>query len=171
MIGEDAAISTRARMLRENFDSGFAHPPAAERDAFDGVLTIRVCGEPYAVALDEVHGLFVDRRVVPLPARCPESMGITCLRTGIVAVYGLCAFLGYPLTETPMRWLISVGERQQFALAFERFEAYARVPRSQLLPAPATGGDGHIQGTATIAGERRPVISLRSIMHSVSTRS
>jgi chemotaxis signal transduction protein len=171
MTGEESLISTRAQALRETFDRGFAHLAAAGGDTFEGVLTIRVCGEPYAVALGEVHGLFVDRKIVPLPARCSESMGITCLRTGIVAVYSLRAFLGYPPAEVPARWLISAGERQPFALAFERFEAYARVPHSEFLSAPATSRDGHIQGTATIGGERRSIISLRSIAQSISTRS
>jgi chemotaxis signal transduction protein len=171
MIGEDNMISARAHALRETFDRGFAHIPAAAGDAFEGVLAIRVCDEPYAVALEEVHGLFVDRKVVALPGRCSESMGITCLRTGIIAVYSLRAFLGYPPVETPARWLISTGERQPFALAFERFDSYARVPRSEFLSAPQTGREGHIQGTTTIAGERRSIISLRSILRSISTRS
>jgi purine-binding chemotaxis protein CheW len=171
MSGEEHELSVRANALREAFDNSFASQPAAAIDAFEGVLAIRVCGEPYAVALAEVHGLFVDRKVVPLPARSSESVGITCLRTGIIAVYSLRVFLGYPSAETPARWLISAGERQPFALAFERFEAYARVPRAQFLSVPAAGREGHVQGTATIAGERRPIISLRSIARSISLSS
>ena len=169
MIGEENTMAARAHALRETFDRGFAIPPPQIDDALEGMLTIRVNGEPYAVSLSEVHGLFVDRRVVPLPSRFSESLGITCLRTGIVAVYSLRAFLGYPPVEMQTRWLISTGARHPFALAFEQFEAYASVPRSELLPMPPASRSKHIRGTATIAGERRSIISLNSIMQSIST--
>lgn len=164
-------LSLRADALREIFDQSFAALPVVADDAFEGMLAIRVCGDPYAIALSEVHGLFVDRRVVPLPGRASQSMGITCLRTGIVAVYSLRAFLGYPPVDAPTRWLISAGERQPFALAFERLDAYTRVPRSQLASAPDGEREGHLQGTATVAGERRAVISLSSIACSILTTS
>jgi chemotaxis signal transduction protein len=164
-------LSLRADALRETFDQSFATLPIVGDDAFEGMLAIRVCGDPYAIALGEVHGLFVDRRVVPLPGRSSQSIGITCLRTGIVAVYSLRAFLGYPPVDAPARWLISAGERHGFALAFEQLDAYARVPRSQLLSAPASEREGHLHGTATIAGERRAVISLGSIARSILNAS
>lgn len=164
-------LSLRADALREIFDQSFAALPVVRDDAFEGMLAIRVCGDPYAIALSEVHGLFVDRKIVPLPGRASQSMGITCLRTGIVAVYSLRAFLGYPAADAPTRWLISVGERQPFALAFEWLDAYARVPRSQLASAPTGEREGHLHGAATVAGERRAVISLTSIARSILTTS
>lgn len=171
MTGEETVVSARAAALREAFDRGFALPPMVTDDVSEGVLTIRVGGEPYAVALREVHGLFVDRRVVPLPGRLSETLGITSLRTGIVAVYSLRAFLGYPPVEAPMRWLLSAGDGRAFALAFEQFDAYASVSRAELQFASTASQRAHIRGTVAIAGERRPVISLQSITRSISNTS
>jgi purine-binding chemotaxis protein CheW len=171
MSTDEGALSMRADVLRQIFDESFAAAPVIADETFEGMLAIRVCGDAYAIALSEVHGLFVDRKVVPLPGRSSQSMGITCLRTGIVAVYSLRALLGYPPSDTPARWLISAGERQAFALAFERLDAYARVPRSQILSAPATERETYLQGTAAIAGERLSIISLGSIARSILNTS
>jgi purine-binding chemotaxis protein CheW len=171
MSADEGGLSLRADVLRDIFDQSFAAAPAVADDAFEGMLAIRICGDPYAVALTEVHGLFVDRKIVPLPGRSTQSMGITCLRTGIVAVYSLRALLGYPPADMPMRWLISAGERQGFALAFERLDAYARVPRSQFLTRATIERETHLRGTATIAGEQRSIISLTSIARSILNTS
>ena len=168
MNGETAVLSARAGDLRRAFDQGFASPPAPADNEGEGVLAICAGGEACAVPLGQTHGLFADAKVVALPGRLPAFMGITCLRSGIVAVYSLRTFFGHPPAGEPMRWLLLAGGRQQpFALAFEAFDAYARLPPGAI---SVSGRGGHIQGSATIAGERRATLSLVSIAAALSAK-
>jgi hypothetical protein len=51
--------------------------------------------------------------------------------------------------------------------AFDQFDFYARVPRTQI----SVSGRGHIPSMAAIAGIQRPVISIRSILEAITRRN
>lgn len=170
MSAEGQGALTQAQVLRDAFDRGFAASSDAPDQSAENVLALRVGGGAYAVLLGQTGGLFTDRKIVPLPGKSPAFLGITCLRTGIMPVYSLRAFLGYPPAKTPARWLVSAGQGRAIALAFDDFETYARVLSTDFSPTPVAERKqhGHIQATALIAGERRSVISLDSILQAVA---
>jgi purine-binding chemotaxis protein CheW len=168
MSSDIAMLSGRAEALRQAFDRAFAQAPAAADEAGEGMLALRAGGEAFAVPLAEVHGLFADRRLVALPGPLPAFRGIACLRSGIVAVYGLADFFGHPSSAAPMRWMLLTGGRDRpFALAFEHFDGYARAAAGVIA---VSARDGHIRGSALIAGARRAILSLSSIAAAISAK-
>ena len=86
----------RARELRRAFDQTFAEVPLPVTQDVTNLLGIRVGGDPFAIRLGEVAGLFADRKIVPLPSPVPELLGVAGFRSGLIPIYSLRGFLGYP---------------------------------------------------------------------------
>jgi chemotaxis signal transduction protein len=162
----DIAMANRADVLRETFDAGFAGAPMAQTDAGENYLGIGIGGDAYAINLSEVTGLFAGRKIVSLPARFIEIMGVANLRGQTVPVYSLRAFLNYPPADETLRWIVLAGPAVGFA--FDQFHFYARVTLEQI--SVGRGGHGHIPSMAMIAGTQRPIISIRSLLDTIARR-
>jgi len=87
-------VETVARM-RAEFDGGFALSPPVASDAQVEYLAIRVGGDPCALRLADLLGVYVDRKVVPLPSSVPSLLGIASFRGALVPVHDLRLLLGY----------------------------------------------------------------------------
>jgi purine-binding chemotaxis protein CheW len=157
-------LSSRAEELRDAFDRGFAEARGFAAPDEENFLAIRVAGNPYAVRLAEITGLYVDRRIVPLPTPTAELLGVVGLRLGVVAVYSLRALLREPGAGEIPRWLIV--SHDGVGVGFDVLEGYARVPRSDIA---TSSGDArlHIAETAKIGGHTRAVVSVTSLMGAI----
>lgn len=160
-----------ARELRRAFDQTFAGAArAGGGEDSVSLLALRVAGDTFAVRIGEVAGLVPRQRIVPLPGPVPELLGIAGLRGGLVPVYGLGALLGYRAGGDPPPWTILVGP-ELIGLAFEAFEGYLRVARSEI----ATSGDPearpHVSESARIAGRPCGIIDLRSVRGAVEEKA
>jgi purine-binding chemotaxis protein CheW len=149
-------MTTRAAALRAEFDRGFADPPPPPRPAPALCLAITVADRPYAVALEEVRGLFADRPVSPLPSHVPGCLGLAQLAGEIVPVHGLRSLLGHPAGGMP-RWLLRTGA---VALGFDRLEGCLQFEKGEL----ASGGEGPIAGL--LAG--RPLLNLAALTDEIA---
>jgi purine-binding chemotaxis protein CheW len=107
--------------LRSGFDASFAAPPPV-RETPESVLQIRVGGERFAVRPEHTGGLAKVRKVVPMPGRLPELMGLVALRGAILPVFDLAALLGIAPDATPPEWMILAAGDTAAALAFHAFE-------------------------------------------------
>ena len=76
-------LTTTAASLRAAFDRTFSEPPRADIDALDAFLAVHIGGDPYALRLDEIAGLQVDRKVVPLPTSTPSLLGIVAVGSDV----------------------------------------------------------------------------------------
>jgi purine-binding chemotaxis protein CheW len=128
-------FANRASALRREFDAAFAEAARDEKAGLIDFLSIRVAGDAYAVRLADVLGLHADRKVVRVPTRTRELLGVAGFRGVIAPVYDLRVLLGYPVsaahsTEAAPRWLILARGASPVALAFDRFEAQLRVEQS-----------------------------------------
>jgi chemotaxis signal transduction protein len=126
------SMSSRAEELRQAFDSLFASPAILERPEEAALLAIRVAGHPYAVRSTGLAGVQLVGRIVPMPGRLPELMGLVVLEGALVPVYGLASVLNLGPISRDSRWLLSCGSASALALAFDHFEGYLRVPESDV---------------------------------------
>ena len=106
--------------LRTDFDNGFAQAPRISAD-HESVVQIRVGGEAFAIRTGDIAGLVKSRKIVPLPSRMPELLGLTALRGSLIPVYDLAALLGLSPGPGPS-WLILATGDTPIGLAFEGFE-------------------------------------------------
>jgi chemotaxis signal transduction protein len=161
------AQPSRAEILRLAFDRGFAAPPQPAAEDTERLVAIRVGPDPYAVRVTEISGLFADKKIVPVPTPLPALLGVTGLRSGIVAVYSLRALLGQaPASDTP-RWLFATAE---VALAFDALDGYARVAPSEI--ARTNGGTAaeHVRATVRIGGALCSLVSVESVVEEIKRR-
>lgn len=171
MRREPAAVMSRALDLRRAFDQTFAEPPRTVVEGALNLLGIRVGGDAYAVRLGEIAGLFVERRIVPLPSPMADLLGLAGLRGGVVPVYSLRGLLGYSTAGDAGRWLILAGSGHAVGLAFEEFEGYLRIPTSGLLPSRGETRRPHVPEAARAAEALRGVISIHSIVEAIKERT
>lgn len=161
-------LSGRAQALREAFDRSFAEAPAIERAALENILAIRVSGNPFALRLAEIAGLFADRRITPVPGPVAELLGVAGLRGLMVPVYDLGSLLGHA-TAAKARWLVVARDGWPVGLAFEKFERHLRVPREAL--APAERAQATVREVARTEEGALPVIHLPSILEAIQKRA
>jgi purine-binding chemotaxis protein CheW len=122
--------TSRAALLRRDFDRSFAEAPREQPMSSIDLLAIGVCGDPYALRLSAVAGLFAGKKVTRLPGAAPELLGIVGFRGSVVPVYDLRVLLGYPAGDVP-RWLL-VAAASPAALGFDALEGYLQVPGERI---------------------------------------
>jgi chemotaxis signal transduction protein len=171
MNRKGTAIAERAAMLRQVFDQAFAAAPAGTSTPTEAFLAIGAGGDNYALRLVEISGLFVDKKVVPLPSESPDLLGIASFRGALVPVYDLAVLLGYAAKPLP-RWLVLVAPQTPVGLAFDRFDGYLNLPRE--VNAQQTGAENtrqHLAESMSAAGLLRPVVAVASILESIRKRA
>ena len=160
-------MTSRAETLRRDFDRSFAEPPAPEAVKPVALLTLHLAGEPFALRLREVSGLFADKAVTPVPSELRELVGVAGFRGGVVPVYDLRALLGLSTAEKP-RWLVlaTTESGKPLALAFEQFDGHVRVD-----PGAIAAGEGDLREVVRTDGVTRPIIDIGSLLASIAKRA
>ncbi|HSS01965.1 MAG TPA: chemotaxis protein CheW [Kofleriaceae bacterium] len=158
-------MTARAGELRDEFDRAFA-AGIKPRDAGHGdVLLVELGGEPYALRLGDIASLHAALRIVALPTRAPELLGVAAIRATVVPIYDLATALGMPrAAATP--W-IAVHHGGAAGFAFEGYEGHARIPQRSIA---ATAQRGHVVGQLVVGGRPRSVVDLGSVLTALEAR-
>jgi len=172
-------LSDAAQVLRREFDLSFARAARAEAAAMQHLLAVRIGGDPYAIGLDEIAGLFSGREIVPLPTPLPELLGLAGFRGQVAPVYDLAALLGYARRQEP-RWLVLVRHLHPVALAFDAFEAQLVASPEQIVPIADAPRRNHSPQTAAlpasiahaVRGEHgvHPIVRLPAVVEDIQRR-
>ena len=105
-MSEGAVVEVHAlAQLRAAFDETFAVPPRS-REELESVIQIRVGSEVFAIRTGHIGGLMKSRKIVPLPSRIPELLGVSALRGSLIPVFDLAALLGIPAGASRPSWLV-----------------------------------------------------------------
>lgn len=149
--------------LRRAFDDSFAVTPPSGTEETEDLLCLRIRGDRYALRVREMAGVAPAGRVVPLPSRIPELLGVTGHRGSLVPVYSLAGLLGYELGRETPRWLALVGDHDPLALALGELEGFQRIPRGDLhLPGREPGK--HVDQFARSGSILRAILKVASIV-------
>ncbi len=158
--------------FRRAFDHAFALAPVTNAGAFEDLLAIRVAGDPYAVRVREIAGLVASRRIVPLPSRRDELLGVAGVRGSLVAVYSLGALLGYGADSAAPSWLALAGAPEALGLAFEEFEAFMRVRSEDVYAEPSLdGARRHVGEVVRAEDQSRRVVDVPSILRALAVHA
>jgi purine-binding chemotaxis protein CheW len=114
-----------AAELSRAFDRSFAELPRRDTTVRHDFLAVKIGGDPYAVRISEIAGLYADKKITPVPARITTLLGIAAFRGVIVPVHDLRTLFGYASTGAP-RWLV-VTAQLPVALAFDGFAGHLRL--------------------------------------------
>lgn len=172
MKSEETLFAERITALRSAFDQAFAAAPSGASVRTTAFLAMTAGGDPYALRLAEISGLFVDKKVVPLPSKSPDLLGLASFRGALVPVFDLRILLGYPAGTSP-RWLVLVAPKSPVGLAFDHLDGYLDLTHEAI--AQREKGTEHrrpfLAETLSAAGVVRPVISVASIIETIKQRT
>ena len=169
---QPSAIASAAAQLRNAFDRARAIPHSARAvEQVEGLLSIRVSGDPYAIRVGEISGLANDRKVVAFPCSIPELLGVAGIRGGLIPVYSLAALLGYSREADQARWLVLCGAEEPVGLAFSAFEGYFRVPFTQVYATEQRDtARAHVKHLVRAADLVCAVVSIPDIVELIKSR-
>lgn len=153
--------------LRRTFDRTFAAPPAARAETSERMIAIRVAGESFMLRGDHTTGLFKASRIVPLPSRIPELLGIAAVRGVLVPVFSLQALLNVPPHGGTAFWLALANREAPVALAFDELEGQVEVARACLYSEERAAPRQHIGGLVRVGSAVRPVIDVPTILQAI----
>ena len=159
-------MTAHARELREAFDRGFAEAISPQRFSHSDLLCIAVGGESYAIRIVDIASLHAGLRVVALPSRAPELLGVAAIRANVVPIYDLATALGLS-GGAPPRWMV-LHRAAQAGFAFEHHDGHVRIADGST---SATSRRGHIVGQVPVDGRPRLVIDLDSVLTAIETRT
>lgn len=125
-LGKPDCDVRRVSQLRAAFDQMFVSPPVRQA-AVEHLLAVQVGGKPFAIGTNQITGLSRVRRIVPLPSRLSEMLGIANIRGMIIPVFNLAAFLGLESRGEDVQWLGLVKTEETIAFGFEQFERQVEV--------------------------------------------
>ena len=167
-----SAMASKAAELRDAFDRARAIPlSTAGVEQVEGLLSIRVVGDPYAIRVSEISGLANDRKVVAFPSSISELLGVAGMRGGLVSVYSLAALLGYGREAGQPRWLVLCGAEESVGLAFSDFEGYFTVPSTQVYAADqGDAARARVKHVLRAADLVCTVVSIPDILESIKRR-
>lgn len=161
-----ARMQTAAELRRE-FDRGFAAARSSGPAQSEAFLAVRIGGDPYAIRLAEIAGLYAGRRVTPLPSPLAALLGVAAFRGQVAPVYDLAALLGYSARAAP-RWLVLARSADVVALGFDAFEAQWVVPAQDVVAsAGSAGARQHVREAVRAKDELRPIAHLPSVLEEI----
>ncbi len=170
-----ASLNRTVRTLRQDFDQSFAQPPRTATARRESLLAIRMGTVPYAMRVSEIAGLYVNRRIMPLPTPATQLLGVAGFRGQIAPVYDLASLCGYGRAPST-RWLILLRSQEPVALAFETFEKHFSVASDEIVSTPggrpaAGEGHAHFKDAAHSQGVVWPIVQLTSLLHDIQQRA
>jgi purine-binding chemotaxis protein CheW len=157
--------------LRRAFDEAFVRPPAPVVGGTEEILLVRVGGDPYALRSRSMTGLVADKRIVPVPSRRPELLGVAGTRGNLVPVYSLTNLLGYGGPGASCRWVALSGDSTPIGLAFQGFDGFVRVDAKDVYAAEGGQVRRHVREVVHVADAVRPLVDVPSILQSLTLRT
>jgi purine-binding chemotaxis protein CheW len=165
-------LEGRIAEMRRHFDESFALALPEQEAAPEPMLAITLEGERFALRVHEIVGLAVSReKIVPVPSRVPELLGLTGIRGVVVPVFSLPRLLGFDSEGGQVLWLAFCGDRQSpIALAFEGMEGQFEVASEEIFARQEAAGQRYVSATVREGATLRGVISVPSLVEYIKAR-
>jgi len=167
MIETTSKMALRAAELRREFDHSFARPAGAADAAKQDLLAIRMAGQHFALRLSDIAGLFIDKKITPVPGAGQFLLGMAGFRGAIAPIYDLQRFLGYSAGQAP-RWLV-VAAAKPVGFAFAAFDSQLRVAATAVTPQQQHDMEGLTSGVVNADGVLRPIVEISRVLKVIQT--
>lgn len=161
---EPSQESERLDAMRRAFDQSYAVPPAGESASLERMIMIRLGGEPFVMRAGQITGLAKANRIVPLPSRIPEMLGLAGIRGTLVPVFDLAGILQLKSRTSTPSWLALVNCEVCIALGFDEFNGQEELTPASLYADESHIPRRHVQLLARIGSSVQPVIDVPSIL-------
>ena len=123
MSSAGSKLQGKVAEMRRLFDESFARPAITNISEPGADVSDQGGGEPLALRVTETSGLIaLKNRVLPVPSKFPELLGLVGRGGAIVPVYDLASLLGFASRPDELKWLLFCGVDEAVAFAFEELE-------------------------------------------------
>lgn len=158
--------------MRRLFDESFALALPEQVAAPEPMLAITVEGERFALRLREILGVAASKeKIVPVPSRVPELLGLTGIRGVVVPVFSLSRLLGFDSGHDQALWLVFCGEGQSpIALAFEGMERQFEVASTEIFAREDAPRHRYVSGTVCEGTTLLGVINIPLLVEYIKAR-
>jgi chemotaxis signal transduction protein len=168
---ESTPESGRFADMRRAFDQSFATPHVDVSESLERMITIRLGGEPFVMRASHISGIARAKRIVSLPSRSPEVLGLAGIRGTLVPVFDLRGILRLkPCASTPS-WLALVVDHVPIALGFDEFDGQVELSPANLYADESSTPRKHVQLLARIGSSVHPVIDIPSILEVIREKA
>jgi chemotaxis signal transduction protein len=166
-----STVFRTAAELRAAFDDSFAQPAVARDRDVESILLIRVRGGRFALKAIQIAGLAATGRILPIPSRIPEMIGVAGVRGKAAPVFDLGALLGMPASDAHCRWLALARGETALAFAFDEAEGHAVVAREDLQVFQGAAAGDQLRQVARIGDGAYPVIDIAAVVANIQRRA
>lgn len=156
--------------LRRAFDRSFAEPAIQPAQTVVRLISLEVAGRPLAIETGQIAGLAKVKRIVPLPSRIPELLGIAGIRGGVVPVFSLAALLEIESRGNP-QWLALAKSETSMALAFDALTGQVEVAAPDIYPDEVEGRIAFVRMLVRIGAEVRPLLDIFRIAQEIHRKA
>ncbi len=165
-------LKSKIAEMQRLFDESFALALPDQVTAPEPMLAITLESEPFALRVHEIIGVALNKeKIVSVPSRVPELLGLTGIRGVIVPVFSLARLLGFDSEHCQAYWLVLCGERQSpIVLAFEGLEQQFEVASTEIFAHEDAPGHRYVSGTVCEGGTLRSVIDIPSLVEYIKAR-
>ena len=158
---------SRAAALRREFDRSFTEPPHVDVGTKEDLLAVRLSAQDFVIRLSEIAGLFVDKKITPVPSANAAMLGIAGFRGAIVPVYDLQSLLGLAASRTA-RWLV-IAAGAPVAFSFETFEGWLRILPRAIVPQKSQMKHSFTRDFVRTDNVLRPIVQLSLVLDALTT--
>ena len=168
MTERSAAVAGRVAELRAAFDRAFVDAPRVGRDRPADLVLVGVGGASYALRVTEAIALASDRKIVRVPSRMPDLLGLCGFRGDSIPVFSLASLLDH--APGASKWLAVCGPRAApIGLAFDELDGYASATLAQVHPLAERSSPG-ISAMVTLEAGVRAIIDVPSLITLIERR-
>lgn len=157
----------RIAQLRRAFDESFATPPPVETGEPEALLLILAAAEVFALPVVQLGGLMAAHRVVPVPSRQSELLGMAGAGGAPVAVFDLGALLGRRSSSAKVNWLALAGRDTAVALAFEGIAGQVEAAPASIYDGAVSTDCGALRRMVRTGSRVFPIVDVTSIVERI----
>lgn len=153
--------------LRRAFDETFAAPIVHQPDDLATLIAIRVAGQAFALHATEITTLAKRGRIVPVPSRVPELLGLAGIRGAVVPVYDLGLLLGLAERAREPQWFVVIHHEAKLALAVNEIEGLVEIRKTDLFTDETSQSRGQVRQLARIGADTRAVVDVAAVVKTI----
>ena len=159
-----------AAELGRIFDESFVREAVSSYARYERFLLIRAGEEPFAVRTLDIAELLAGRRVIRVPSRMPETLGILAVRGVVIPVFELARLLGRSASGRRQSWVMVINRESPIALAFDKFDGQVEVPQSAVYDDDRPDPQTYVQQIVKIGAAVRAIVDVGSMVRAISKR-
>lgn len=163
-------FENEVKTLRSSFDESFSRPAGQEGAEHINCLVIKLHDDRFVLNMSEIKSIENEKQIIPLPNSQPHLLGISNIQGKILPVFCLEMLLGYQGSKNS-KWLVTCGNEETIALAFEEFEGQISILKKSIFLEENESDQAPKRGAVILGDQKGSVLRISVILDTVKRLS